>query len=184
MLFGSILSDEKRQRLYNTLRSKWFGDVPATTNIYNNLSLGEDAALAVKYEALAVTNKLALAGSLSAPVAFAANVDVAGTGATIDAPLTIPDGAALSFQRQDDGAWTALSAKSLVAEGAVRVVLAAESEKGLGGTSARLVATETPMASIDGWTLEWDGKYEASLSLREDGVWVEFAKPGMVIVIE
>ena len=184
MLFGTILAEEKRQRLYNTLRSKWFGDVPATTNIYNNLSLGEDAALAVKYEALAVTNKLALAGSLSAPVAFAANVDVTGTGATIDAPLTIPDGAALSFQRQDDGAWTALSAKSLVAEGAVRVVLAAESEKGLGGTSARLVATETPMASIDGWTLEWDGKYEASLSLREDGVWVEFAKPGMVIVIE
>ena len=183
MLFGSILAEEKRQRLYNTLRNKWFGDDPATTNIYNNLSLGEDAALVVKYEAIAVTNKFALAGSLSAPVAFAANVDVTGTGAAVDAPLTIPDGAALSFARQDDGAWTALSAKSLAAEGVVRVVLAAESEKGLGGTSARLVATETPMASLDGWTLEWNGKYEATLVLREDGVWVEFLKPGSVLLV-
>ena len=184
MIFGSILTEEKRDRIYKALRTKWYGDPIAVTNYYNNLSLGATAAMEVKWDALMVTNKLALAGALSAPVAFAANVDVTGTGAAVDAPLTIPDGAALSFARQDDGAWTALSAKSLVAEGAVRVVLAAESEKGLGGTSARLVATETPMASIDGWALEWDGKYEASLSLREDGVWVEFAKPGTVLVVE
>ena len=101
----------------------------------------------------------------------------------IDSSLTIPDGAALTFARRDDGAWTALSAKSLAAEGAVRVVLTAESQQGLGGTSARLLATETPIASIDGWSLEWGGKHAANLSLREDGVWVEFARPGAAILL-
>lgn len=183
MLFESVLNDEKRQRIYAALRNKWFGGAPGTTNFYNSLSLGAGAAMTVKYEALAVTNKLALAGSLVAPSAFAANVDVTGTNATIDSSLTIPDGAALSFTRRDDGAWTALSAKSLATEGAVRVVLTAESKKGLGGTSARLIATETPIASIDGWSLEWSGKHAANLSLREDGVWVEFASPGAVILL-
>ena len=63
-------------------------------------------------------------------------------------------------------------------------MLTAESEKGLGGTSARLLTLETPIASIDGWTLGWSGKHAAGLSLREDGVWVEFAKPGTVLVVE
>ena len=182
MLFSSILAEEKRQRLYNTLRSKWFGDVPATTNFYNSLSLGAKSVMTVKYEAVAVTNRLALAGALAAPSVFAANVDVSGTNATVNAPLTVPDGVALSFARQDDGAWSALSVKSLAAEGAVRVVLAAKSQQGLGGTSARLVAAETPIESIDGWTLEWNGKHEATMSLREGDVWVEFAKSGSIIL--
>ena len=80
MLFASVLDDAKRQRIYSALRNKWFGDAPGTTNFYNNLSLGAASSMEVKYEALAVTNKLALAGSLSAPVAFAANVVVTGTG--------------------------------------------------------------------------------------------------------
>lgn len=184
MLFGSILSEEKRQRLYNTLRNKWFGDVPATTNFYNNLSLGAASAMTVKYEAVAATNMLTLAGSLTAPMVFAANIDVAGTNAVIDSALTLSDGAALSFSRLDDGSWTSLSAASLNAEGAVTVVLTAENVKGLGGTEARLISTETPIDSIDNWSLDWNGKYEASLSLRADGVWVKFAKPGSVLLVE
>lgn len=186
MLFGSILSDEKRQRLYNTLRSKWFGDVPATTNIYNNLSLGAEAYITVKYEAVAVTNKLTLAGSLAAPIVATADIDVTGTNAVIDSAsaLTLTDGATLSFARQPDGSWTSLSVKSLAAGGAVTARLSAASEKGLGGTSVRLVATETPPASLDGWTLDWNGKYAASLVLREDGIWVEFLKPGSVLIVK
>ena len=176
-------SSNVRERMTAALMAKWLG-TSRQLHSYRNLSVSDAASLSVRWENLAITNRLMLAGSLYAPEVRAANIDVAGTNSMIGAPLTIPDGAALSFARQGDGAWTALSAKSLVAEGAVRVVLAAESEKGLGGTSARLVAAETPMASIDGWTLEWDGKYEASLSLREDGVWVEFAKPGTVLVVE
>ena len=182
MLFTSYLEDEKRQRIYNALRCKWFGDAPATTNFYNKLGLDAKSVMTVKYEAVAVTNKLTLAGVLAAPSVFAANVDVSGTNATVNAPLTVPDGAAFSFARQDDGAWSVLSVKSLAAEGVVRVVLAAAGEKGLGGTSARLVAAETPIESIDGWTLEWNGKHEATMSLRDGDVWVEFAKPGSIIL--
>ena len=184
MIFTSLLDDVKRERIYHALRVKWYGEEPLMRHGYKNLEVADDARVEVAWEGITVTNTLEIAGAVSAPVVKAGNVAATGADATIDGALMVPDGAALSFARQDVGAWTALSAKSLAAEGAVRVVLAAESDKGLGGTSARLVATETPMASIDGWTLEWDGKYEASLSLREDGVWVEFAKPGTVLVVE
>jgi len=185
MLFGSILSEEKRQRLYNTLRNKWFGDIPATTNFYNNLSLGEDAVLAVKYEAIAVTNKLSLSGVLSAAKLLATNIDVTGEGATISAPLTIPDGAELSFSRGADGSWTSLAISSLEAEGAVSVSLSAESWRRIGGTSALLVSSDTPISSIDNWSLvgvpESAG---ASLVLRDGCVWVYFADQGMFILVK
>ena len=96
----------------------------------------------------------------------------------------LSDGAVLSFSRLDDGSWTSLSVKSIDVEGAVTVVLTAEDEKGLGGTETRLVAMENPPASLDGWTIDWHGKYEASLSIRNDGVWVNFAKPGFVLIVE
>ena len=186
IILSEKLSDDgvMRARITNILKEKWLGmQNPApVVRTYNKLELAENSSLIVKYEAVAVTNKLTLAGSLAAPSVFAANVDVSGTNAMVNAPLTVPDGAALSFARQDDGAWTSLSAKSLVAEGAVRVVLAAKSQQGLGGTLARLVAAETPIESIDGWTLEWDGKHEATMSLREGDVWVEFAKTGSIIL--
>ncbi len=183
MIFTSVLDDEKRDRIYKALRTKWFGDAPGTTNFYNNLSLGEKSEMTVKYEALAVTNRLTLAGSIAVPVLTAANIDVAGTNAMIDSALTVPDGAALSFSRQADGSWTSLSVKSVAADGAVRVALTADDQRGLGGTAARLIALEAPPASLDGWTLEWNGKYEATLVLREDGVWVEFLKPGSVLLV-
>ena len=184
MIFGSILSDEKRDRIYKALRTKWYGDPIAVTNYYNNLSLGATAEMTVKWDALAVTNRLTLAGSLVVPVLAAANVDVAGTGAAVDGELTLTDGATLSFTRQTDGSWTSLSATSLAAEGAVNVVLSAADQRGLGGSEARILSLATPPAALDGWTVSYEGKYTAELRLREDGVWVEFIKPGVVILVK
>ena len=185
MVFTSVLADDKRQRIYGALRNKWFGDAPTTTNCYNRLSLGDAASMTVKYEAVSVTNKLALSGTLSAPIARAANIDVTGPNATISAPLTIPDGAALSFSRGADGSWTSLSVSSLAAEGSVSVSLSAESWRRIGGTSALLVAADTPISSIENWSIvgvpESAG---ASLALRDGCVWVDFADQGMFILVK
>ena len=184
MIFTSPLDDLKRERIYRALRVKWYGEEPLMYHGYKNLSVTDDARVEVKWEGITVTNTLEIAGAVSAPVVKAGNVVVSGANAAVDGALTIPDGAALSFSRGADGAWTSLSVKSLAAEGAVTVVLSADNQRGLGGTSARLVATENPPASLDGWTLEWDGRYAAGLVLREDGVWVEFINPGAVILVE
>ena len=184
MIFSKLVPDETRERIYKALRAKWFGETPVATNYYNNLTLGANASMKHKGEMEFVTNRLAIAGSIVASSVFAANVDVSSAHASVNGPLTIPDGAVLSFTRQPDGAWTSLSAESFAAEGAVTVALRADSMKDLGGTAACLVATETPPASLDGWTLDWNGKYAASLVLRDDGVWVEFLKPGFVLLVE
>ena len=86
--------------------------------------------------------------------------------------------------RQTDGSWTSLSATSLAAEGAVNVVLSAADQRGLGGSEARILSLATPPAALDGWTVSYEGKYTAELRLREDGVWVEFIKPGVVILVK
>ena len=147
MIFGQLLSEAKRERIYKALRTKWFGDPPVTTNFYGKLSLGEGATMTVDYdEFLAVTNRLALAGTLSAASVSAANIAVAGASAAIDGALTLADGATLSFTRLPDGSWTSLSATSVAAEGTVMVSLSGNL-KGLAGTSARLIATENPPIS-------------------------------------
>ena len=184
MLFTSVLDDAKRQRIYSALRNKWFGDVPATTNFYNNLSLGSEASLTVKYEAVAVTNALSLAGTLAAPTVSAADMDIAGADATLDGELVLADGATLSFKRLADNTWTSLSATSLVTVGAVTVSLAG-SLKGMGGKSVRLIETDNPPASLNGWSLDYQSQStRARLVLKDDGVWVEFLSPRLVIFVK
>ncbi len=184
MLFTSVLDVAKRQRIYSALRNKWFGEAPATTNYYNTLSLGTEASLTVKYEAVAVTNKLSLAGTLATPAISTANMDVTGANATLDGALTLADGATLSFTRLPDGSWTSLSATSVEAEGSVTVSLSGNL-KGLAGTSTRLIATENPPASLNGWTTDFvSTSTQARLVLKADGVWIEFLSPGLVILVK
>ena len=184
MLFTSVLDDAKRQRIYNALRNKWFGDLPATTNFYNTLSLGTDASLTIKYEAVAVTNTLTLSGTLASPAVSAAKVAVTGADAMVDGALTLAEGATLSFTRLPDDTWTSLSATSVTAEGSVTVFLSG-SLKGMGGKSARLIATDNPPASLEGWTLEFDSDAtSARLVLKEDGVWAEFLSPGLIFTVK
>ncbi|MBQ6246628.1 MAG: hypothetical protein IJK04_07165, partial [Kiritimatiellae bacterium] len=155
LVFGSVLTEERRERIYKTLRRKWFGDAPATTNFYNNLALGESAVMEVGYgEFVAVTNTLTLGGRLSAASVNAANMAVASTTATLAGGLTLADGAAVSFKQLPDGTWTSLSATSLAAEGAVSVSLSGN-PKGLAGKSVRLIATGNPPASLEDWTVEF-----------------------------
>ena len=184
MIFSSVLGDARRQRIYNALRNKWFGDLPATTNFYGSLSLGEKAFLAVRYEAVAVTNGLCLAGTLEAPAVSAANVAATGANATLDGALTLTDGATLSFSRLADGSWTSLSATSVAAEGAVTVSLSCADGRGLAGTAVRLVTTENPPASLDGWSISIDSsRAMARLVLKDDGIWAEFFTVGTVLFV-
>jgi hypothetical protein len=184
MLFTSVLDDAKRQRIYNALRNKWFGAVPATTNFYGTLSLGAAASLTVKYEAVTVTNMLSLAGTLAAPTVSAANMDIAGSNAILDGELVLADGATLSFTRLSDDTWTSLSATSVRAEGAVTVSLS-DSLKGMGGKSVQLIATDDPPASLEGWTLNFTSSgTRARLVLKEDGIWAEFLSPSLVILVK
>ena len=185
MLLTSPLSEAKRERIYKALRTKWFGDAPVTTNFYGRLSLGEEASMVVGYdEFLAVTNKLSLAGSLTATSVTAANMDVAGTNATVTGALTLADGATLTFKRLAANTWTSLTATSIAAEGAVTVSLSGDI-KGLAGTSARLIATENPPASLNGWSLNYQsGSTRARLVLKDDGIWVEFLSPSLVILVK
>ncbi len=184
MIFTSVLEDAKRQRIYNALRNKWFGDMPATTNFYDNLSLGTEASLTVKYEAVAVTDTLSLAGTLAAQYISAADIAVAGAGAAVDGALSLADGATLTFKRLPDDTWTSLSVTSLATEGSVSVSLSG-SLKGMGGKSVRLIATETPPNSLEGWTLNYQaGSTRARLVLKEDGVWAEFLSPSLVILVK
>ena len=185
IVFTSLLDNAKRQRIYNALRNKWFGDVPATTNYYNSLSLGAEASMTVKYEAVAVTNALSLAGTLASPAVSAVNVAVAGSDATVDGALTLADGATLSFKRLSGDTWTSLSVTSLVTEGAVTVSLAGSSLKGMDGKSVRLIATETPPASLISWSMDFTSAgTRPKLVLKDDGVWVEFVSPNLVILVK
>jgi hypothetical protein len=185
MLFDTALPEAKRERIYKALRTKWFGDPPVTTNFYGKLSLGEGATLTVGYdEFLAVTNKLTIAGTLSATSVSAANMAIAGADATVNGALTLADGATLSFTRHPDGTWTSLSATSVEAEGAVTVSLSGNL-KGLAGTSARLIATDNPPASLNGWATDFvSTSTQARLVLKADGVWIEFLSPGLVILVK
>ena len=98
--------------------------------------------------------------------------------------MTLPDGATLSFARLDDGSWPMLSASSVAADGAVTVVLTAANLKGLAGTEARLVAADTPPASLDDWSVSFVASgATARLALRDDGVWVEFAGKGTAVIV-
>ena len=183
MVFTTLLPDEKRQRIYNALRNKWFGDAPGTTNFYNNLSLGAAAEMTVKYEALAVTNRLTLAGSLTAPVMSAANIEVAGTNATVTGELTVEDGATLSFARQADGSWPMLSVTSLATGGAVTVELSAEDVRGLVSAEARIIAMDNP-PPVAGWRVAANlKKASARLESREDGVYAVFCATGTIFTI-
>ena len=158
--------------------------MPATTNFYNTLSLGSEANLAVKYEAVAVTNTLSLAGTLAAPAVSAANMDVTGANATLDGELVLADDATLTIKRLANGSWTSLSVTSLVTEGTVAVSLLGDL-KGMAGTSVRLIATETPPSSLAGWTLNYQsGSTRARLVLKDDGVWAEFLSPSLVILVK
>ena len=102
----------------------------------------------------------------------------------MDGALTLTDGATLSFTRLPDDTWTSLSATSVTAEGSVTVFLSG-SLKGMGGKSARLIATDNPPASLEGWTLEFDSDAtSARLVLKEDGVWAEFLSPGLIFSVK
>ena len=184
ILLGTALSDETvRARMSAALMAKWLGS-NRNVRCWNDLSVVNGASVAVKWENVAVTNKLTLAGSLAAPALVAANVEVVGSNATVSAPLTLPDGATLSFARLDDGSWPMLSATSVAAEGAVTVVLTGADLSGLVGTAVRLVATDAPPASLDGWSVSFvSSNATAHLALRADGIWVEFAGKGTAVIV-
>ena len=185
MIFGKLLSEAKRERIYRALRTKWYGDAPVTTNFYGRLSLGEKAVLTVGYdEFLAIMNALSLAGSISATSTIVADMSVAGTNATVNGALTFADGATLSFTRLSDDTWTSLLATSVTAEGAVTVSLLGNI-KGFAGTSVRLIATDSPPASLNGWSLNYQSSgTTARLVLKDDGIWAEFLSPGLVILVK
>lgn len=184
ILLGTALSDETvRARMSAALMAKWLGS-NRNVRCWNDLSVVNGASVAVKWENVAVTNKLTLAGSISAPALSAANMEVVGANATVSAPLTLSDGATLSFARGADGSWPMLSASSVAADGAVTVVLAAANLKGLAGTEARLVAADTPPASLDDWSVSFvSSGATARLALRADGIYVEFAGKGTAVIV-
>ena len=183
MIFTSLLNDVKRERIYRALRTKWYGDEPLMHHGYKNLSVADDARVEVKWEGVSVTNTLALAGSISAPVVEAG--DVVSCGGSVEGALRLKDGATLSFARQPDGSWPSLSVSSLEAEGAVSVCLSAESWRRVCGTSATLVDSGTPIGSIEGWSLAGVPESAgASLALRDGCVWVDFADQGMFILVK
>ena len=73
---------------------------------------------------------------------------------------------------------------SLVPEGSVTVSLLG-SLKGMGGKSVRLIATDDPPASLEGWTLNYKpGSTRARLVLKDDGIWAEFLSPSLVILVK
>ena len=186
MIFGELLGETTRDRIYKAMRTKWFGDAPATTNYYNNLSLGAKAFMAVGNggEAVAVTNTLTLAGSLEAVNVSAARLAVATAGATVNGALTLPAGATLSFGQLPDGTWTSLAATSLAVEGGGTVTLSCADTAGLAGTAVRLIATDAPPASLDGWTVRLPtSRLTARLSVRDDGVWVEFFRVTTILFV-
>jgi hypothetical protein len=55
----------------------------------------------------------------------------------------------------------------------------------LDGTSARLIATDNPPASLGGWSTDITSSgTRPKLVLKEDGVWVEFVSPGMIMMVQ
>ena len=188
MIFGELLGEEKRDRIYKAMRTKWFGDAPATTNYYNCVTLGAKALMAVGNggEALSVTNTLTLAGTVEAVCVSARNLAATSADAAVNGALTLPDGATLSFEQLPDGTWTSLSATSLAAEGAVTVTLSsADAAEFAAGTSVRLIATDAPPASLGGWTVRLPtSRRGARLSVRDDGVWAEFFRIGTILFVK
>ena len=182
MLFSELLSEVQRDRIYAALRVKWYGE-GRRTRIYHALTIPAGASLTVPWESIAVTNRLAISGSLAAPSVRAAAVDVTGAS-RIEAPLTLPDGATLSFTRCPDGTWPVLEASSLELEGTVAVVVRASTTRDLNDASALLVKSPSAPVSLEGWSVKAEtGKMRPVLSLGPEGVSVSFHNPKMVIVI-
>ena len=183
MIFPTLLEGHIRDFLYSALRVKWFGDEPMART-YRNLSLAGGAVLSVVWEAVDVTGRLRLGdGALSARSVSAKDVQVTGS-ARVESALSLPDGAKFTFTRCADGSWPTLFAESLDSAGSLLVEFEALSASGLNGTEARIVTADRLPGSIGGWKAgSVNGRVNATLSLREDGVWVKFRNPGTCISI-
>ena len=179
-VFPRHLQAEERREIYNTLRTKWFGEAEQTV-AYSNLAVGAGATLKVPWRTVEVSGTLSLGGRYEASATTASNLKVTGE-ATATGALTLGSGAALSFD-QAGSAFGALTVGSLAASGGT-VALNAENPRQIRSGTYRLLTVADGFGG-GAWTLASDMFGNRPVTLRTDaqGLLVEVGPPGMTLVV-
>lgn len=179
LLFKRTQTDDERNRLYQALRSKWFGESNPRVHSYASLSIPDGGVFDVRYEGVEVVGTLELGGKLAAPSVAATTVIVSSSSAAAEGPLTLGANATLRFQRLPDGSFTSLAATSLVAENGCTMEVTASDWSHLGGKTVRLVR-----GSVSGgpFTVKCNNdKIQPRVTVDAEGVSVSFVRGLMIL---
>ena len=184
LVFPNVLSNDVRSAIYSALRTKWF-DATNRVMTVRNLAVAPGASLAVKWQDVAVANRLTVGGTLKADAVSAAALALPAPGAQVDGALTVKAGAEVTVDVQEDGSLAGLSANALTLSGGGRVVVANPAAFCPAAGEHPVLVSEGAVASAGAWTVEAPGitKMSAALVERADGLYVRFEPKGMMFIV-
>lgn len=188
LIFPNVLSNDVRSAIYSALRTKWF-DATNRVMTVRNLAVAPGASLAVKWQDVAVANRLTVGGTLKADAVSATALALPAAGAQVDGALKVGAGAAVEVGVLEDGTLGGVSAASLTLAGGGVVTLAnAAAIRPAMGEYPVLVtsgAALDPLPSPLGWSVDAGAirKVSARVVVHEDGLYVRLDPKGLSFTI-
>jgi hypothetical protein len=188
MAFSVALSNDVRSAIYAALRTKWF-DATNRVMTVRNLAVAPGASLAVKWQDVAVANRLTVGGTLKVDAVSAAALALPAAGAQVDGALKVGAGAAVEVGVLEDGTLGGVSAASLTLAGGGVVTLAnAAAIRPAMGEYPVLVTSGGPLdpqpSALD-WSVDVGAmrKVSARIVVHEDGIYVRLDPKGFSFTI-
>lgn len=184
LVFDHLLSNEVRADIYAALRTKWFAQ-SRTVQTFGNLTLAKGAEMSLPWKDVAVTNNLAIAGSLKVESVSAASIRLTASGANLTGGMMIGDRATVTVDLLEDGSFASLVADRLTLAGGGVVVLA----NTVGGKPALgeipILTGDEFSGSLNNWTCDATafGTVSISLELKEDGLYAVVSPKGTVFLV-
>ena len=121
---------------------------------------------------------------MAAPAVSVANLSALSCEANVVGLLTIGENAVLSFEQGEDGKMTTLAATSVALPAVATVRFTLADAKALKGRSVRIIASARTVGSVEGWSVEALGfKAGVKLSLKDDGLYADFPKAGLMLIL-
>jgi len=176
--FTNEVPERARRALNLGLMSKWLGGDKAFVHACGAVSVAQGATLALPYQTLAPTGLASIDGAISAGrLALSGNAQF-GADSSLTGDLELANGASIVLpSTAKTGDWTLSVGKLVLNGGTVTMSFAAGGAKPVKGTLMKLISS----TSVEGTaSINVEG-YDARVVVGNDGLYVEFLKPGFVL---
>ena len=170
---------DARADITRALKVKWLG-ASDVAQVYQDVSVTGGSAFELPGGILSVSRTLTIAGVVKAERIQPASLRLQGDS-VVDGVLVLGDGCELSVSGTVDAVPSVkVSALDISGGGTIRLLISGS----CGEKAFCLVETDDVRGSAAGWSVVDQSGRPAKIKVREDGLYVDFGRPGLIILLK